>query len=52
MVINIKSGSKAHQIFSRLIEDKRAISQYVKEGKDLRELEQQRGIRFVNPLQL
>jgi hypothetical protein len=45
-----KLGNKAESIVKKMIEDKKIIRQYIKEGKDLSELTKTRGIDFAKPI--
>lgn len=43
---------KEKNIFKRMLEDKRAISECIRNGGNLDKLAEERGIRFAMPLQL
>lgn len=48
--VHIKPDSKLAGILKKIVADKLLIEQYIKEGKDTKELETKHGIKFASPL--
>ena len=43
-------GKKAESVIRKMIEDKKQVREYIREGKDLSELTKTRGINFAKPI--
>ncbi|UCS93210.1 hypothetical protein KZP23_21590 [Echinicola marina] len=50
VIVKTEKNAKIFDYIQKRVEDKKAIVSYIREGKDLKELEEKRNIKFVKPL--
>lgn len=45
-----RTGTKARDFIKKVLEDKRAINECIRNGGDLKKLTDERGIKFAKPI--
>jgi hypothetical protein len=50
VIVKTEKNAKIFDYIQKRIEDKKVIISYIRDGKDLKELEEERNIKFVKPI--
>ncbi|SNS74390.1 hypothetical protein SAMN06295967_12113 [Belliella buryatensis] len=50
VIVKTEKNAKVFDYIQKKVEDKNAIISYIREGKDLKELQENRDIKFVKPI--
>lgn len=50
VIVKTKKNAKIFDYVEKKVEDKKAIVAYIREGKDLKDLEAERNLKFVKPV--